>query len=196
MKQSQIEFEEKCIALYTDTTDQELSAYFSNCKVPVLQDDDLVVWDSLAILEHISENYLAGAGWPRNNRARAVARSVSAEMHSSFASMRTEMPMNCRKKFTGFTCSFEAQQDIQRIKDIWNKCKTEFAPQGDWLFGDYSIADAMFAPVVSRFVTYGVELNNLEKAYVQHTLDNPHIIHWMGASKQEIEVIEAAEIKV
>jgi glutathione S-transferase len=196
MKQTQIEFEEKRVALYTETSDQEMSGYFSHYKVPVLLDDDLQVWDSLAILEYISETYANSSGWPRDTRARAVARSVSAEMHSSFISLRNELPMNCRRKIANFTCSTEAQQDIQRIKDIWAKCRTEYGSQGDWLFGDYSIADAMFAPVVLRFVTYGIELNELEQAYVRITLDNPHIIQWIEAGTQEKEVIQAAEVDV
>jgi len=196
MKQTHIEFAEKRIALYTDSADQETAEYFSDFKVPVLMDGDLVVWDSLAILEYLSENYLDGAGWPRDIRARAIARSVSAEMHSSFANMRKELPMNCRRKFTDFTCSAAAQHDIQRIKAIWHKCRTDYGDQGDWLFGEYSIADAMFAPVVSRFETYGIELNALEQAYAQNTLNNPHIMQWMEAGRQEKEIIEASEIKI
>jgi len=195
MKQSLIPFEEKRIALYTNTSDQETAAFFSDFKVPVLMDGDLVVWDSLAILEYLSENYLESAGWPRDTRARAVARSVSAEMHSSFSNLRRELPMNCRKKFTNIYFSTEAQKDILRVKAIWHKCRTEYGGAGDWLFGEYSIADAMFAPVVSRFVTYSVELNELEKAYVQKTLDNPHIIQWIDDGRQEKEIIEASEIK-
>jgi glutathione S-transferase len=195
MKQSQIEFEEKRIALYTDTSDRETTAYFSDYKVPVLIDGRLVVWDSLAILEYLSETYLESAGWPNDTEARAIARSVSAEMHSSFISIRKELPMNCRRTFTGFASSANAQKDIQRIKDIWHKCRTEYGARGDWLFGDFSIADAMFAPVVLRFVTYGVELDDLEKAYVDTTLTNPHIIQWMEDGRQEKEIIEASEIK-
>jgi glutathione S-transferase len=196
MKQHQMEFSEKRIALYTDTADQETAEYFSDFKVPVLLDGDLVVWDSLAIVEYLSENYLDGAGWPRDSGARAIARSVSAEMHSSFFSLRNELPMNCRKTFSGFSISADTQRDIKRIKDIWHKCKTEYGTGGQWLFGDYSIADAMFAPVVSRFVTYGVELDELEKAYMQTTLANAHMIQWMEAGKQEKEVIEASEVTV
>lgn len=167
MKQTHIEFAEKRIALYTDSADQETAEYFSDFKVPVLMDGDLVVWDSLAILEYLSENYLDGAGWPRDIRARAIARSVSAEQH-----------------------------DIQRIKAIWHKCRTDYGDRGDWLFGEYSIADAMFAPVVSRFETYGIELNALEQAYAQNTLNNPHIMQWVEAGRQEKEIIEASEIKI
>jgi glutathione S-transferase len=196
LKQSKIPFAEKRVALYTDTADQEMAPYFSDFKVPVLQDGDRVVWDSLAILEYVSENYLDSSGWPADTGARAMARSVSAEMHSSFNSLRSELPMNCRKTFTGFTASAAAQQDIQRIKALWQRCRTEYGSRGDWLFGEYSIADAMFAPVVLRFVTYRVDLNALENAYAQKTLNNPYIIQWMDAGRQETEIIEASEIKV
>jgi len=194
MKQSQIDFVEKRIPLFTDTTNQELSPYFSNDKVPVLLDGDFIVWDSMSIMEYLSENYLSSKAWPSDTRSRAFARSVSAEMHSSFFAVRNELPMNCRKKFDNFTLSSEVQKDIQRIKNIWQKCKTEYGPHGDWLFGEYSIADAMYAPVVLRFVGYDVPLDGLEKTYVQHVLDQPHIKEWIEAGVKEKEIIEEDEI--
>ncbi len=196
MKHFQLEFTEKWMALFTETTDAQLASYFSNDKVPILMDDSLQVWDTLAILEYLSENYLTGQGWPAEKNARAFARSVSAEMHSSFTDLRNELPMNCRQKFCNFKLSASVQNDIQRIKDIWQKCKTEYGSGGDWLFGEYSIADAMFAPVVLRFDGYDVPLNAMEKAYVECVIQHPNMQQWIVAGKQEKEIIEMNEVTV
>jgi len=193
MKYFNVEFEEIRIPLFTDTTDKQLVSYFSNSKVPVLRDDGLDIWDTLSIMEYVSENYLDCRGWPQDVKARAIARSISAEMHSSFFGIRGALPMNCRKQFENFNLSAEVNTDIQRIKDIWYKCRTEYGANGDWLFGEYSIADAMFAPVVHRFNGYGVPLNELEQAYVQATLTSPHMVDWVAAGKQEKEVITEDE---
>lgn len=117
----------------------DLAEYGSNSKVPVLLDADLIVWDTLAILEYVSKNYLQGKGWPDDTQARAVARSISAEMHSSFVALRNELPMNCRKHFPAYKISSDVQDDINRIGELWRKCRKEYATKGDWLFGEYSI---------------------------------------------------------
>ncbi len=196
MKQNQVEFTEKRVALFTETTSQELSPYHSDLKVPVLQDGDLVIWDSLSILEYVSEQYLASNGWPQDPKARAVARSVSAEMHSSFVNVRNELPMNCRKKFQNIKLSSGAEREIERIKTLWTKCRTEFGGEGEWLFGKYSIADAMFAPVALRFEGYSIPLGTVETNYVQSVLQQPDVIEWIEAGKAEKEIIEADEIKI
>ena len=195
MRKFQIAFDEKRIALFTDTTKDELSPYFSNYKVPVLLDGDFTVWDSLSIMEYLSENYLDGQGWPRDAKARALARSMSAEMHSSFFSLREGLPMNCRKKFPNFALSPAVQRDIDRIKAIWQKCRADYGSGGGWLFGSYSIADAMYAPVVLRFEGYDVPLDQMEKAYVGKVLSDPNMIDWINAGKEEKEIIEMDEIE-
>jgi len=172
MKHYNISFEEKRVALFTETTNDELAQYYSDFKVPVLKDDDLIVWDSLSILEYVSEKYLQGKGWPHDDKVRATARSVSAEMHSSFMNVRNEMPMNCRKKF----------------KDI------KFGSDGEWLFGKYSIADAMYAPIALRFHGYNIPLEGVEADYVQSVLNQPCIIEWIEAGKNEKEIIDQDEI--
>ena len=191
-----VPFTERRIALFTQSTDEQLAPLFSNFKVPVLVDNGLTVWDSLAIMEYASEKYLGGRGWPREERARAVARAVSAEMHSSFTSLRGELPMNCRKKFPRFKLSDAVQQDVQRIKSIWRKCRSEYGAGGDWLFGEFSIADAMFAPVVMRFVSYAVALDEAENKYVQTVVNEPNLLEWLAAAEREKEVIESEEISV
>ena len=194
MKQNGIAFEEKRVALSTETTAEELAQYGSGFKVPVLQDGDLTVWDSLSILEYLSEKYLAGSGWPVDANARAMARSVSAEMHSSFQNVRNELPMNCRKKFSGIRLSTKAEAEIERIVSLWRTCRREFAAEGEWLFGEYSIADAMFAPVALRFEGYSIPLAGVESDYVARVLRQPCVAEWIAAGKLEKEVIDEDEI--
>jgi len=194
LKQSQIEFAEKRVALFTETTNQELSEYNSDFKVPILKDGSLLVWDSLAILEYVSEKYLDSGGWPQDSNARAVARSISCEMHSSFSNVRNEMPMNCRKKFQKIELSSAALKEIDRIKDLWRQCRSQFGANGEWLFGDYTIADAMYAPIALRFYGYSIPLTGVEETYIQSVLRQPGIIDWIEAGKAETEILEENEI--
>ena len=189
-------FEEKRIALFMKTTDEQLKPYNSNFKVPVLQDGDLLVWDSLAILEHLSEHHLDGKGWPLSLPARTLARSMSAEMHSSFGALRSELPMNCRKVFHGIKLSDDAQKDIERIQWLWRASREQFGAKGPWLFGEYTIADAMFAPVALRFAGYSIALDETSQRYVQTVLDHPSIQAWMAAGREEVEIIEEDEINL
>lgn len=194
MRQMVIDFAEKRIPLFTETMETDLAPYFSNTKVPVLLDAGLIVWDTLAIMEYLSEQYLAGKGWPDDKKARAVARSVSAEMHSSFTALRNELPMNCRRQYPGFRISVAVEADIKRIAEVWRKCRTEYGANGPWLFGDYSIADAMYAPVVLRFKGYAVTLGELEEAYMENVLKQSAMQEWIEAGKQEKEVIAMDEV--
>jgi len=194
LKQLNIEFEEKRVALFTDTTDKTLSEFDSDFKVPVLKDGDLTIWDSLSILEYLSENYLDGHGWPLDSGARAFARSVSAEMHSSFINVRNELPMNCRKSFQGISLSPAASTEVERIKHLWRSCREKFGEEGEWLFGRYSIADAMFAPIALRFAGYNIPLDGAEAAYVKCVLNQPSIVEWIEAGKLEKEIIDEDEI--
>ncbi len=195
MKHAGIGFKERRIALQTEDTDRQLEPYFSDYKVPVLLDDTLIIWDSLAILEYLAEKYPEYRGWPVDQNARAIARSISAEMHSSFASLRSELPMNCRRKYDKFTLSAGVLRDIERIKKIWRHCKTNYGQKGPWLFGEFCIADAMFAPVALRFEGYDVPLEGLEKNYVEEMLSHPPIVEWIEAAKQEKEVLDMFEME-
>jgi len=195
MKHFNIEFQEKRVPLFTDSTNQELEPYFSDYKVPILMDDDFIIWDSLSILEYLSENYLDSKGWPDDVKARALARSISAEMHSSFTNVRSELPMNCRKTFHNIKLPPEATREVGRIKDLWRKCRTEYGYNGEWLFGQYSIADAMYAPVALRLAGYGIPLTGIEESYVKTVLAHPSIIQWIDAGKEEKEIIEMDEIE-
>jgi glutathione S-transferase len=195
MKYYRVDFLEKRVALFTDTTAGELSEYNSDLKVPILKDKELVVWDSLSILEYVSEQYLSGQGWPRDKKARAVARSVCSEMHSSYFNVRNELPMNCRKQFNSISLSKSAEKEIERIRALWRKCRSEYGSEGEWLFGNYSIADAMFAPIALRFSGYNIPLSGIEEAYVKSVSEDPAIVEWIEAGKLETEVIETDEIE-
>ena len=194
MAHHKMEFAEKRIPLFTPTTEQDLAHYNSDFKVPVLQDEELIVWDSLAIMEYLSENHLQGKGWPEDINQRAIARSVSAEMHSSFSHVRNEFPMNCRKQFTQIQPTAGAQREIQRISELWSYCRNQSSNTGPWLFGGFSIADAMFAPIALRFAGYHIALSDSAQSYVETILNHPAIQQWIEAGKQEKEVIGDDEI--
>ena len=195
LRHHQIGFEEKRVPLFLETTADELAEYNSDFKVPILKDGELVVWDSLSILEYVSEAYLNNNGWPVERNARSVARSISTEMHSSFFNVRNELPMNCRKTFENIKLSQGAVREIERIKQLWRRCRSKYGENGEWLFGDYSIADAMFAPIALRFKGYSVPLSGVEEKYVESVMKHPGIVEWVEAGKLETEVIEADEIE-
>jgi len=194
MKKFNIEFNEHRVSLFVDSTREELAPFNSDNKVPALQDGNLVIWDSLAIIEYISDKYLDGRGWPEDINARALARSVSAEMHSSFGNLRASMPMNCRKFFANYRLSENAAREVERVKELWRLCRQQYGSGGGWLFGDFSAADAMFAPVVIRFSGYDIKMQGVEYDYVQTVLADPDIIAWIEAGKKEKEVITQDEV--
>jgi len=196
MKHYRVDFEEKRVSLFADTMADELSIYNSDLKVPILMDGDLEVWDSLSILEYISEKYAQNRGWPVEEKARAIARSISAEMHSSYTNVRNEFPMNCRKSFNNITPSEKAEREIRRIIGLWRNCRKEFGGNGEWLFNHFSIADAMFAPIALRFSGYNIPLSGIEKEYVDNILKHPHIVDWVEAGKLETEIIIEDEIEM
>jgi glutathione S-transferase len=192
LTEHQLAFEEINESLAGDDLKQRLSQYSPSCKVPVLIDGDLTVWDSLAICEVVSEKWLQGKGWPESETARAHARSISAEMHSSFVALRSEMPMNIRAK-RKVTLSEAALNDVRRIDDIWSECRQTYQEKGDWLFGDFSIADCMFAPVVMRFQTYDVDLSEQSRQYMTAVLNNGSLNAWITAARAETETIQQDE---
>jgi len=194
MRNYQVAFAEKQVALSTDSTADELAEYSSDFKVPILKDGELVVWDSLSIMEYVSEQHLQNRGWPADAEARSVARSISAEMHSSYPNVRNELPMNCRKKFENIELSTGAKREIERITGLWQKCRQEHEHRGEWLFGEYSIADAMFAPIALRFAGYSIPLSDAAQTYVTSVLNHPGIMEWIAAGKLETEVIAEDEI--
>ena len=192
MKHLNIDFEEIVIPLYSDDTDALLGAYFSNSKVPVLIHDGTEIWDSLAICEYLAELY-PQQGLLDDAKQRAVMRSLSAEMHSSFVGLRSELPMNCRREPGSLILSDICLADIDRIQMLWQYSADFSDGKDDYLFGSFSIADAMFAPVVLRFHRYNVVLNERSQSYMDTMLNHPAMLEWIEAGRAESEVIESEE---
>ena len=193
MKKIGLDFTETRIPLYTPESKQKLLEHSPAGKVPVLHHGDITVWESLAICEYIAEIFDSSL-WPQDRQARAIARSVSNEMHAGFNALRNCMPMNIRANLSGKGMNPQVKADIERIKTIWRDCRQFFGQQGDFLFGNFTIADAMFAPVVSRFVTYGVELDAVEQAYANTIWQLPEIQLWQDAASKEKETISEFEL--
>lgn len=191
-----IGFEEVRIPLYQENTYTEFAKYTKAGKVPVLHDGEVVVWDSLAICEYISEQHLSGEGWPADAKDRAEARSCCAEMHSGFFALRGKLPMNCRANNRNVPLTEELKKDITRIDDMWSALRQKHAHNGPWLFGDFTIADCMFAPVVFRFATYNVAVSENSRKYMESVLDKPKIKLWLEHAKNEVETIGAEEVGI
>jgi glutathione S-transferase len=163
-------------------------------KVPLLQDGTLHIWESLAIFEYLAEKFPDRQLWPQDPATRAVARSVANEMHAGFAKLREHMNMNIRKRFPGKGRTPEVLKDIERIQALWGDCRQRFGQGGPFLFGAFSIADAMYAPVCTRFITYGVDLTPVAAAYVQAITTLPAMREWIAAAQVEPSVIAQYEI--
>jgi len=160
--------------------------------VPCLNDHGFAVWDSLAIGEYLAEKQPALL--PTDPTARAIARAVTAEMHAGFQNLRSRMPMNVRKDYTGFGHSPEVDADIARIVAIWTDCRSRFGHDGPYLFGRFSLADAAYAPVAFRFQTYGVKPEGDAGDYLATLLANPHMQDWAAAARAETESIPEEDL--
>ncbi|HEX3499002.1 MAG TPA: glutathione S-transferase family protein [Stellaceae bacterium] len=193
LKQTGAEFAEELIPLSEANTRSTILRYSPSGRVPALTHGGLTVWDSLAICEYLAETFPAAQLWPADLAARAVARAVSAEMHSGFAALRNHLPMNMRSSFPNRGVTPEVQADINRITAIWRDCRKRFGEGGPFLFGGFTNADAMYAPVVSRFRTYRVELEEEAQAYADAVWALPALQEWLTAAKNEPMIIESAE---
>jgi glutathione S-transferase len=162
--------------------------------VPALHHGDVVVWDSLAICGYLAETFPAVELWPSDPAAKAMARSISAEMHAGFQGLRSQFPMNIRSSFPGREIAPEAQTDINRVMAIWRQCRTRYGERnGDFLFGPFTIADAMYAPVVTRFRTYKFDLEREADAYCAAIMALPAMQEWVAAANNEPMVIDQYE---
>lgn len=193
MREAGIDFDEHRIALDMPETAAEIATFSAAGKVPVLRLDDVTVWDSLAICETVAERWSDRKLWPDDPADRAFARSVSAEMHSGFSYLRDCMPMNCRAMGRKVPIPDELARDIDRVMAIWSECHRRYGEQGGWLFGRFSIADAMYAPVVLRLRTYGINLPESAGFYPHRLLESKAMQEWLAAAECEIEVIDADE---
>jgi glutathione S-transferase len=192
MKHHGLPFEERRVPLFQGDYKRQLLSYTPAGKVPAYIDGNLRIWDSLAILEHLAEKHPHTQGWPRESAARALARTVSAEMHSGFPAMRETLAMNLRHGHKK-PWSDEVKADIERITAIWEDCRARSRAQGDFLFGAFGIADAMYAPVAFRFQTYGVDLPPAARSYCDTLLALPAMKAWLEDARREAEVITRYE---
>ncbi len=191
LRHSGVPFDEVRVALSQPDTIENLRQHSPSLKVPVLKDGSLTVWDSLAICEYVSEQHLHGKGWPQAVASRAQARSFAAEMHSGFQALRSTWPMNIRLQ-RKLPLDGALKRDVERVCDIWTQCLSKSG--GPWLYGEFGILDAMFAPVALRFRTYQPDLPAPAAAYVQTHLNNPALQEWMKAGRAEKEVIKEDEV--
>ncbi len=192
LREAGIEFEERRIALDEPDTAKCIAEYTDAGCVPVLKMDGITVWDTMAISETIAERFPDKQLWPDDPDRRAHARSIAAEMHSGFQVLRTCMPMNCRAMGRSVDLPDDLTREIDRVIAIWSDCHKQYG--GDWLFGKFSIADAMFAPVVLRFRTYGIKLPSSAKVYANRVLESEAMQQWLADAETEIEVIEREEL--
>jgi len=193
LKALPIAFDETVIPLYQADTKALIQKYSHAGKVPILIDAGTVIWDSLAIAEYLAESFPEAKLWPQDQVARAHARSISAEMHSGFTALRSELPMNVRRKPNPVPMSEAAEKDIRRIQEIWSECRRSYADLGPFLFGAFSIADALYAPVVFRFDRYAVHGAPEDLAYRKTILELPWIQEWIEQSAREPWTIDASE---
>lgn len=192
LKQIGIDFEEIRVPLFMPGYKEKILQHSPAGRVPIYKEGNLVVWDSLAICEYLAEK--ESSLWPASAEARANARAISAEMHSGFSALRNALPMNCRARGRKVQIADAVSQDIRRIQQMWCACRERHGSAGPWLFGSFSVADAMYAPVVSRFLTYGVECDSVCKQYMDSVLSNPHVKQWFADGATETEVIEEEEV--
>ena len=192
MKHLGLDFQERLIPLFQPGSADEIKKHTPSGKVPVLQRGALNIWDSLAICEYLSE--MTGRGWPKDPEARAVARSVCAEMHSGFSNLRNAWPMNARARDRRVPMTPGVQADVDRVQELWSECRRQFGAGGPWLFGEYSAADAMYAPVVLRFNTYGTGLAEETRKYMTTALEDPPMQEWLSASEIEPWKIEYSDV--
>jgi len=194
LRANNIPFEEVFISLYTGEADKQRILDFSRAgKVPVLVDDDVAIWDSLAIIEYLAERFPEKRLWPEDPVQRAHARSISAEMHSGFAALRNECGMNLHRPVGTIELSAEARANIARIQEIWTECRARYGKAGPFLFGAFGAADAMFAPVVHRFRTYAIAVSLDVRRYMDTMTALPAFQEWTSAGLAETIVIEKFE---
>jgi glutathione S-transferase len=193
MKVAGIAFEERLVPLYQDGFKQQLLALSPAGKVPILLDGDVRVWESLAILEYLAERFPAARLWPQDTAMRAHARAICAEMLAGFRALRSECPMNMRRPIKPRTLSADAEADMCRIDSIWAECRTRFGAGEAFLFGPFTAADAMYAPVVSRCATYDLPVSAASRGYMETIMALPAYAEWKSAGIQEPWILEQDE---
>ncbi len=189
MRHSGIAFDEVELSFNSPTFKRDALSFAPTGKVPVLVDDDLTVWDTLAIAEHLAEKFPEKQLWPRDAKLRAEARAICAEMHAGFQALRNNMGMNITADLTGLGWNIEVQNDIDRITAMWMGLRARHKASGPFLFGQFSVADAFYAPVVTRFNTYRPKLLPTVNEYMQTMLGLPAMKEWFAAAVQENDFV-------
>jgi len=196
-KQSGLSFEELTVPLLGEDWDKRKrdmgEVQPSSGKVPILWDGDAVIWDSLAILEYLADKVGRDRFWPKDDTARGMARAMVAEMHSSYASLRAEMPMNIRRHVQLQNVSEQTKADIVRILQLWAEARARHGSAGPFLFGTFGAADIFYAPIVSRILTYGIGVPGFAQSYMQAIWEHDWMREWIGAAESEEWVIEQVE---
>ncbi|MBC7657431.1 MAG: glutathione S-transferase family protein [Frankiaceae bacterium] len=193
MRHFGLEFREVMLPLDTPEFFQRVLDYSPSGRVPALRVDDETIWDSLAICETVNERWLDGRAWPAAARARAAARSAACEMHSGFAAMRSQLPMNCRRQPREPHWDAAAERDIGRVQQLWQQLRAAHGGGADFLCGDFGIVDAMFAPVCVRFKGYGPPLLDSTRAYMDRIFALPAMAEWLADAQAEAARVAADE---
>ncbi|MEA2947302.1 MAG: glutathione S-transferase [Alphaproteobacteria bacterium] len=194
MKVAGIPFEEEVISLDAKDFKPRVTKVSGTGKVPALADGQVMVWESLAILEYVAERFPNARLWPADPAARAYARAIAAEMHAGFVPLRRLLPMNMWRPVQKRDLTPDVQSNVRRIEAIWTDCRMRYGAGGVFLFGAFGAADAMFAPVVSRFHTYSVEVNAVAQAYMDAVMALPAWGEWRAAALKEPWVLAEDEV--
>ncbi len=193
MTMAGLPFDETVIQLDVADTKKKIRRHSKAGRLPVLHHGERVIWESLAILEYLAETFPEKNFWPKQTGLRAIARSVSSEMHAGFSALRNECPMNIRRPHNKIALSEAALSDISRIEQIWRNCRTT-AGAGDFLFGKFCNADAMFTPVVSRFDSFDIKVSRVSRGYMNAVMDTVAFRKWTEDALKERWIIEADEV--
>jgi glutathione S-transferase len=193
LKAAGIPFEEEVLPLETPEFRKRLDAVSGTGKVPTLIDGDIRVWESLAILEYLAEKFPNAKLWPADAAARAQARAISSEMHAGFVPLRSACPMNMWRPVLKRDLGADVKANIARIDSMWSDCRKRYGQGGAFLFGSLGAADAMYAPVVSRFHTYGIDVSPASRAYMDAVMALPAWAEWYAAAVKEPWVLEKDE---
>lgn len=196
LRKSGADFEVERLALDTEEFREVIARHSPTRQVPVLHHGDVSLWESLAIAEYANEVFANGTLWPTDVERRGVARSVAAEVHAGFHALRAQMPMNIRAVSRRVPATATLRRDIDRVVTVWNECRARNAALGPWLFGAFSIADAMYAPIATRLRTYGVELDGEALRYQSTVLTDADMAEWIGRALREPESIPREELGV
>ena len=186
----EVPFDEIVIPLKQESSSAEISKHSPAGKVPVLHHGDITVWESLAILDYLADAFYDRPCWPTDPHAKAHARTIAAEMHAGFGALRSAMPMDLAKTYPSRQWDDAVSKDVARVQDVWRDGRAQFGNNGDFLFGPFTIADAMYAPVVTRFKTYAIDMDEVSSAYADAILGLPAMQKWVAEAADEPWVIE------